>query len=259
METQPMPLDALSEAASGLDDFRVSAPSEVLAYLRNLCDGNVILTLVAPDGRHGATTVWAVSGERGTLSFSVDAADPVFEHILKAGSAIAVGYLDSIKVQFDVAGLVPLRQAGRLSALGADIPPVLYRIQRRNAYRVKPLPRTAPIAHMRHPDARHVPLEMRVLDLSIGGCSLVAPPNSPRLETGMVLENVHIDLDGHNTMRCSLRLCHVVRLADFQGDAADSECSLRVGCEILDLTQDNERELQRFIDQTQRRRHMTAF
>ncbi len=61
-----------------------------------------------------------------------------------------VGYLDNVKLQFDVHDLVLVRGA-RASALSARCPRELFRFQRRNAFRVRPLLRSAPMARLRHP------------------------------------------------------------------------------------------------------------
>jgi flagellar brake protein len=255
METQPMPLDALSEQAGGLDDFRISAPSEVVSYLKLLCTGSVMLNLVGQDGEGVPATVWAVDTTRHVLTLSVDLTDPVLERLLATNRSVAVGYLDNIKVQFDASGLA-VASRGQQGAVSMSIPKEVFRFQRRDAYRVKPAPRFAPSAHMRHPAARHEPLELRVLDVSVSGCALLVPAGSPPMEPGSTLEGVHIDLDGSNTIRCSLHLHHVSSVGE---GLADDPGSLRIGCEMLDLGPESQRLLQRYIAQAQQRRRTMAF
>jgi c-di-GMP-binding flagellar brake protein YcgR len=255
METQPMPLEALSEANGGLDDFRITAPSEILAYLKQLCSSNVSLSLVGPEGPSVSTTVWAVDSERGMVSFSAESNNPDLERILLARDALVVGYLDNVKLQFDVSDMT-LARGGKPSAMNARIPKEMFRFQRRDAYRVKPLPRSAPYAHMRHPDAIESPIELRVIDLSIGGCALLVPAGLPSIEPGMVLEGVHIDLDGNASMRCNLLVHH---LSTIDEDLGEAPGSVRIGCEMIGIGPDSARQLQRFIDQTQqRRRHVLS-
>jgi c-di-GMP-binding flagellar brake protein YcgR len=260
METQPMPLEELSKAPGGLEDFRITAPSEIAGYLKKLCAGSVTLNLVGPDGPGYVTTVWAVDTDRGNVVFSADLTDADLQRILRAGDSVIVGYLDAIKLQFDASGLVVARE-GRTGALNLRMPREMYRFQRRDAYRVKPLPRAAPSAHMRHPEARDRPLELRVLDLSMGGCALLAPGGTPTLVAGMSLPGVHIDLDGQSTVRGTLLLRHVAPLDDSNADGLPVKPgSVRVGCELLDMSPECCRVLQRFIDQTQqRRRNVMSF
>lgn len=246
METLPMPLDALSKGPGGLDDFRISAPPEVHAYLKKLCNGNALLNLVNAEGNSYTTTVWAVDASRDMVCFSADASDPELQRVLNGRDVVAVGYLDNIKVQFDVVG-ASMARSGKLSALNARIPRELFRFQRRDSYRVRPLPRCAPAAHFAHPDERDMMLELRVYDLSTGGCALILPDGVPPLAPGSIIENVQVDLDGSNTIHCTLLMHHVSSLNE-------EHAGLCIGCEMLDLSSDSIRLLQRFIDQSQQRR-----
>ena len=65
METLPMPLDALSAAPGGLDEFRISSPREVAAILRQFQDGNLLLNLNGSHGGMLSTTLWSVDSGQG--------------------------------------------------------------------------------------------------------------------------------------------------------------------------------------------------
>jgi len=171
METLPMPLDALSAQHGGLDEFRVSAPREVTAMLKQLCDGNVMLNLNAPDGSVAGATLWAIDHARGAISFSASANDPKIQALLDCEEAVAVGYLDNIKVQFDVHNLVLVRGANSC-ALSSSFPRELFRFQRRNAFRVRPLLRSAPLARLRHVDMA----DMEQVETAIGEHHGLPPP-----------------------------------------------------------------------------------
>ena len=76
MDTLPMPLDAVAAAHGGLDDFRLTSVSEIGAMLKRLLDGNVPLSLNAPDGSSLSATLWTIDGTRGHISFNPDLHDP---------------------------------------------------------------------------------------------------------------------------------------------------------------------------------------
>lgn len=249
-DTLPMPLESLSAAAGGLDEFRITSPREVTAMLKQFQDGNVLLNLNGSNGAMLSTTLWSVDPARGHLSFSADANAPVTHKLVECEEAIAVGYLDSIKVQFDLQGLVLVHGAGG-SAIGARLPRELFRFQRRNAFRVRPLLRSSPLARVRHPAIAEMQLALRVIDVSIGGCALFLPDDVPPMQAGMVMNQVQIDLDADTRLHTNLRLQHVSVLNP-------ESRGVRLGCEFVNPGADMQRSLQRFIDQTQKRRRLMS-
>lgn len=239
-----MPLDALG-AANGLGEFRVDSPREVTALLRQLCDGNITLNLNASDGSVVSATLWAFDTERGSLGFNVDPTDSGLPPLLECEEVVVVGYLDSVKVQFDVQDLVLVRGM-RGDILNCRAPREVFRFQRRNTYRVKPLLRNSPVARLRHSMIAEMQLALRVLDISIGGCALFLPEDVPPLQPGGLLNQVEIELDADTRFRVDLRLQHVTSLgADAKG--------VRLGCEFMRADPSALRSLQRYIDVTQKR------
>jgi len=244
METMPMPLDALG-AANGLGEFRVDSPREVTALLRQLCDGNVTLNLNASDGSVVSATLWAFDTDRGSLGFNVDASDSGLPPLLECDEVVVVGYLDSIKVQFDVQDLVLVRGV-RGDILNCRAPREVYRFQRRNTYRVRPILRNSPVGRFRHSTIADMQLALRVLDISIGGCALFLPDDVPPLQPGSVLNQVEVELDADTRFKVNMRLQHVTSLgADAKG--------VRLGCEFTRADASALRSLQRYIDLTQKR------
>lgn len=246
--TQPMPLDALRGAPGALDEFRIHSPGEVQALLKQLQDGNVLLHLSTPEGASYTTTLWAADSSRGVVCFSADANDPRLQSLLESDEAVAVGYLDSIKVQFDVQGLV-LVHGARAAAMNAAYPREIFRFQRRNSYRVRPLVGTAPVAAVPTPEASGGRMELRVIDVSLTGVALFLPDDAPSIAPGCTLEHVSLCLDADTRLSVSLKLHHVTALNPESRGA-------RLGCELVGLGGDGARVLQRYIDQTQKRRRM---
>ena len=245
-----MPLESLSAQHGGLDEFRISAPREILAMLKQFQDGNVLLNLNGSNGAMLSTTLWSLDPTRGQLSFSADAHAPVTQQLVECDEAVAVGYLDSIKVQFDVQGLVLVRGVGG-SAISARLPRELFRFQRRSSFRVRPLLRSSPVARVRHPAIAEMQLALRVIDVSIGGCALFLPDDVPTMQPGMVMNQVQLDLDADTRVMANLRLQHISVLHTEARGA-------RLGCEFVQLGADGERTLQRYIDQTQKRRRLMS-
>lgn len=249
LDTQPMDLGSVG-GDGGLAEFRVGSPLEVQALLKQLVNGNVLLNLNASDGTAYTTTIWTLDTSRGAMSLAADASDPRLQRLLDADEVVVVGYLDSVKVQFDLQDMV-LVHGARSSALQVPMPRVIYRFQRRSSYRVRPLARTAPVARLRHPAMPDMPLELRILDVSLGGCALFLPDDVPALQPGTEIAGASIDLDPDTRFETRLHLHHVTALNP-------GARGVRLGCSMLGLARDAERMLQRYIDQTQKRRRMMS-
>jgi len=250
MDTMPTPLGAPGSDGS-LDDFRVTAPYEIAAMLKRLADRNVHVGLNAPDGSAISATVWAVDAAHNMLSFSLLSGEPQLDAVVECDEAVAVGYLEAVKVQFDVEKLV-LRRHGKDVALKTSFPRELFRFQRRNGFRVRPMVRgTTPTATLRHPMIPDMQLALRVLDVSIGGCALFLPDDVPPLTPGVLMNGAVLELDADTRVHTALRLQHVTSLnPDSRG--------VRLGCEMVGANADGLRALQRYIDQTQKRRRMLS-
>jgi len=250
LETMPMDLDSLGGGRGGLDEFRLRSPVEIQSMLRKLLDGNVVLHLNTPDGTNYSTTLWAVDAGRDVISFCVDAISPQAQALLESEEVTVVGYIESVKLQFELHGVV-LVKGVRDSALNALMPREMFRFQRRNSFRVRPAGRHTPTAYMAHTMIPEMQLALRVLDVSLGGCALFLPDNVPALAPGVRINGVLVELDADTRMSTDLMLHHVTQLnTGSQGS--------RLGCEWQRLGSESSRALQRFIDQTQKRRRLLS-
>lgn len=254
-DTRPAELDG----AGGSDpwaEFRVNHPSERLRLLRELRDGGGPVMLNTPCGNTLATTLWTVDDTQRRLNFSAEPNAPQLDRLVEADEAVAVAYLESVKLQFDLQSITLVRGANT-SALQCALPRDIYRFQRRGAYRVRPLERHAPAATLRHPAMPEMQLTLRVLDVSIGGCALWLPGDVPPLQAGTRLGEVHIELDAESRFAAGITLQHVSASggAGSPGGRGEQQ-GARLGCEWHNLPGSAERVLQRWIDRAQQRRRL---
>ena len=248
-DTRPAALDALGDEDPWAP-FRVAHPQECLALLRQLRDGAVPVNLNGPDGSVLTSTVWALDPASQSISFTLNAGMPAADRLVEADEAVAVAYMDSVKLQFDLHRIVLVRGA-QTSTLKCALPDTVYRFQRRNAFRVRTADRQTPTAVFRHPSLPDTKLRLRVLDVSIGGCALWLPRDHPPLQAGTLLSEVQIELDAETRFQVALTLQHVTSLG--HGDTG-----LRLGCEWKTLGASAARVLPRWIDQMQKRRRLLS-
>ncbi|MBL0088339.1 MAG: flagellar brake protein [Ideonella sp.] len=249
LDTQPAVLDAHG-ASDPNAAFRVHDPREVLALMRQLNDTSTPIQVSSPSGAGLDTVLWSVDGHTARISLRAESNDSRLPTLIAGDEATAVAYLDAVKLQFDLEELVLVRSVSSC-ALQARLPATVLRLQRRQAYRVRTLERAAPQALFRHPALPEMQLSLRVLDLSIGGCSLLLPDDVPPLEVGGVLHGVRMELDPVTRLAATLKLQHVTSIQPQSHGA-------RLGCELQGMTPEAERTLQRYIDQTQKRRRLLS-
>ncbi|MFM7531787.1 MAG: flagellar brake protein [Rubrivivax sp.] len=249
LDTMPALLDKGTEADPWLE-FRVDSAAEVLAALRQLRDSSVALNLT-PAGAESqlGATLWAIDTAAHRLSFSVADGTPALQTLATAGSALAVCYQESVKLQFPLTGLAMV-QGARSSALVSAIPPYLYRFQRRGELRVHTDPRQSPRALGRHPAVPGLSVALRVLDVSVGGCGLHVPPETPPIRLGSVLRQLRIELDTEARFVATLVVRHQSEIRGGGG--------VRLGCEWEDLDATGLRVLRRYIEMMQRRRWLLS-
>ena len=230
--------------------FRVSHAGERVNLLRQLRDRSTPLMLNTPAGHTLATLVWAVDADQQRLNLNTEGQAEQVAQIVDAEEAVAVAYLESVKLQFDLSGFVLVRGAVSTS-LQCALPREIYRFQRRGAYRVRTVARHDPIARFRHPSLPDMGLTLRLLDVSIGGCALWLPANVPALQAGTRLGELRVELDSDNRFAAPAALQHASSVGqDARG--------MRLGCEWAPLPGTAERVLQRWIDRAQQRNRMLS-
>lgn len=233
--------------AEDAEDYRVTDAKDIQHLLEQLRDAHVPVVLTAPDGTSYTTLLWSCDARSGHLCFSADEHHAQPGRLIDADDVAAVAYLDSIRLQFEIAPLL-LVHGDDVCTLQAGWPRTLYRFQRRSGFRVRTLDRPSPVASLRHPAIPEMALALRIIDVSIGGCSLLLPPDVPPLQPGTRIQSVHVDLDADTRFTTGLVLHHVSSLHESRAH--------RIGCEWLALDGPAQRALQRYIDATQKRRRM---
>jgi c-di-GMP-binding flagellar brake protein YcgR len=238
--------ETATAAPDNLGDYRITSQVEMQATFRQLIDSTTMVTLSGPGGLSYTTLMWQADPHRGIISLSADSDDPRLTALLSTEEVVAVAYLDKIKVQFDIDGAVLVR--GKQTALNASYPSSIYRFQRRSYYRVRPLISNAPVAHLRHPGIPDMALALSIADISLGGVALNLPADVPMLPAGVLVSGCTLELDADTQLDVDLMVHHVTVLNSETGLA-------KLGCEIVDLDGTDERALQHYINQTQKRRN----
>ncbi len=244
---------AAAAAKQALAAFRVEHARERLELLDLLRERSVPVVISSPDGTSISTTLWGVDETAQRLNFSARDDSHHLDALVESDEAVAVAYLERVKLQFDLHDLLLVRGAS-VSALQCRVPDEIFRFQRRDAFRVQPLHRHLPGARLRHPALPDMRLDLRVVDVSLGGCALWLPADVPPLQPGTVLAEVRIELDAQTQFSVELTLRHVASMGCNDGP----ERGVRLGCSWRPVNPAALRALQRWIDQAQKRTRLLA-
>lgn len=236
-------------AAQALDDFRIGSGAEIEALLGRLEAERTLVTLSSPDGHSFTTLLWNLDVPRRQLAFHAEGGGDTIAALLTSDEVVAVAYLDRIKLQFEVEGLMLVR-GQRMDTLTARLPDEVFRFQRRSAYRVQPLSSQVPVAVFRHPAMPDMTLQLRVLDVSLSGAALHLPDDVPAIAPGVRINQCLLKLDADTHISTDLLIHHHTPLVP-EGHGQ------RLGCELVGM-QGQDRALQNYIHQTQKRRVVLA-
>jgi len=225
-----------------LERFRVYSRAEIVGMLRSLRDACVLLTAyfdAEPD--FGVTTLLAVDESRGVVVFDELPVEVAQRRLMAAPKVTFVGFFDAIKVQFAASGQKVTTFEGK-PAFSVPLPEDVLRLQRRDAFRVRP--------PMSKPATCRLPLgqasrqfeALRVLDISIGGLAVLTYPEKIDLSAGMTVEGCQLDLPGVGGASVSLRVRHVEPVPR-------DKKARRCRCEFVNMAPAMQLMLARYVNQ----------
>ncbi len=250
--TQTAPVAPARERAT--PEHRVAATLAVRAHLVELIGHGVAATLVTPDGTTLSARLIHEDTTARELRFEPLGDAAALRRLADADEAVAVAYLASIKLQFDLIGLRVCD-----GELVACYPRELFRFQRRNAFRVRtelppqlaakfgqllPILIGGPELRLGDPADPASQRRLRVLDVSHGGLALLLPEPDETLTLGSRIPAASLELTPTLTIHIALRIVRSEPLASPSG-------ALRLGCEMEGLSGLAARTLQRYIDESQ--------
>jgi c-di-GMP-binding flagellar brake protein YcgR len=231
------------DASPAVDaDFRLDAPGEIMNWLRELLRSQARIQLTTPDGAAIHTVLRSLDTPQGMLTMEAPQARDTLPPILSSDELVATAFLDKIKLQFDVSGLVAIRGEGEV--LRAPVPLRIYRFQRRQAYRVASAGQLYPALKLNGADLPRI----RVVNVSAGGVALQWPANVVPAPRALEELSGTLELEREVSFITLLRVQHLTE--------GEDGAPHHVGCAFVSLAPTAARALQVFIDQAQKRERL---
>lgn len=229
--------------------FTLHDPREIARVLQALVDNRALISAFIMPGALPCPTALLEVRADGRVLIDGSQQDTLNRRIAEAHHLNCISQLDRVRIQFRLAGMVPVEVDGR-PAFSVPAPESLLQLQRRELFRLPLIP--GPVVTLQVPadDAGGAPLQVRVADISGGGLALsVRDEDEARFQPRAELAGCVLQLPDCEPIPVQLQVAWSARREPLAGAA------LRVGCRFLGLSGAAEKQILRYIFQVERQRN----
>lgn len=235
---KPLPFTA------AIDEFRVDGAIGVRSLVRELIEARGLISMFSGDDGDSFVVTRVLALDEDEIEFDFNT-DPQREAALLAAPwLIVVGLPGPVKIQLRLEHFRLRRGEGENpKVLVASLPAVGWRIQRRNAFRVRaPLHDNAEVV-LRQPDRSE--WRCPLIDLSVGGLAVWLPDGLKVPEAGTTWHHCRIEASGLDAIPCDLVL--------IRSDNPEPNDRVRLCCEYDRLPSDPARRIQLYVMDIEKR------
>ncbi len=228
-----------------LEEFATTYRREIVFNLRSLIHHGEYVSVIFDEGRETFLTVLlAVDEENGILVFDCGSAEETGQRFLESERNFFVCAPQGVHNQFLTGKAWETTHRGQ-RAFAVGLPARYSRMQRRKAFRLL-LPMTLRPQCTLAPKADGQQPVFSVVDISIAGIGLETPMAASAFAPGQVLAGAAIDLKSLGMLRVDLE----IKFAS-QAQRGGKQVG-RLGCQFVNISPAQEKQLQEFITQVQR-------
>jgi len=222
--------------------------SDILFQLRAIQKRKLMVNLDILGSRQiVVTSVLGVNETNNSVILDSARGDALNHELLSGKGAEFIAQLDGVSITFTT-GPVTLCTYEKLPALRISIPESMIRLQRREHFRVllpiaNPVKCIVPSTSPENPD----PISMHIVDISCGGVALAETCGRIGTEPGRILHDCRLLLPEAEAVVTSLEVRNTAQIRLQNGSF-----QTRLGCQFVDLPNDMESRLQRFVMEIER-------
>lgn len=230
--------------------YTLHSRTEILFQLRAVQKRKVLVNLDLRGSRQiVVTSILAVNEANDTVILDSARGDALNHDLLSGKGAEFITQVDGVSISFST-GPVTLCEYEKLPALRIALPRSLVRLQRREHFRV-PLPIANPVKCIVPPPSDHddEPVTTHLVDISCGGVALIDPSGRMGTETGRMLANCRLLLPDTDVVFATLEVRNSAQIR-----LANGAFQTRLGCKFIDLPNEMQAVLQRFVTHVERAR-----
>ena len=245
-ENIPLTIERL--AGEQESECRVTSPQQIQSLLRDMSEIGALAALYYDGVKEFIMTSLLDVGDKGLwVEQGVDA--PKNRRIAESQRLTLVSAHNQVKIQFAVDSIHAVTHQG-YPAFYLPFPAILYRIQRREYYRLSLFPseRLTCVIPIARPPVSGL-FDVPVMDISGGGVRLFYTADDIEFVLGQVYENCQINLPETGKISATLEVKNLVTIS-----AQNGQTIHRVGCEFKNVDISSGILLQRYVTKVQRLR-----
>jgi c-di-GMP-binding flagellar brake protein YcgR len=232
-------------------DYEVASRREIVALLRQISDKNqLIRMLVHGEADVCVTSILDVDPDTNTMVLDRSVNREQNARIVAAKRVSCETSLDKIRILFGVEGLRETAYEDG-TALRADIPATLIRLQRREYYRMA-TPVTNPVRALvpLPPELGGGTQAFPLADISCGGIAIL--DNKIQLDNtiGQTFANCRLELPEIGPVTTALQVRNSLDLT-----LLNNKTNRRLGCQFVDISRGSMAAVQRYITKLERERN----
>jgi c-di-GMP-binding flagellar brake protein YcgR len=232
-------------------DYEVESRREIVALLRQISEKNqLVRVLIKGEADVCVTSILEVDPDSNTLILDRPVSRDQIERIVAVGEVRCETSLDKIRILFGASALREISYDSG-TALRADIPSSLIRLQRREYYRMatpvsNPVRVTIPMPAELGGKLETFPLA----DISCGGIAILDNKQVLGTTIGETFAGCRLDLPEIGPVMTSLQIRNSLDMT-----LLNNKTNRRLGCEFVDISRGNLAAVQRYITKLERERN----
>ncbi|MBE7521557.1 MAG: flagellar brake protein [Burkholderiales bacterium] len=240
---------APDDACDGLTDgrFRIGSRSEIASILRDLMAKHALVAASGGGDAQIVTTILSVEVDTGELVLDWGGTGRIADRLMAASRVLFETSLDQVRVRFASGPPAPTVFDGE-AAFRVAIPEFVFRIQRRDSYRLKvPASLRATLVVEAFAQAGPASTSLVLHDISETGACVGASRTDPAAAAGARHERCRLLLPELPPISVGVEVIHV---------ASRNDGAMRYGVRFLGIPERDAATIRRFIARVERDRRM---
>jgi c-di-GMP-binding flagellar brake protein YcgR len=232
-------------------DYRVESRREIVALLRQISDKHqLVRVLINGEADVCVTSILEVDPDSDTVVLDRSIDREQNRRMVATGRCSCESSLDKIRILFKLENLRETSYDGG-TALAADIPETMVRLQRREDYRMEtPVTNPVKVVIPMPPELGGGTQTFPLSDISCGGIAILDNKMQLGDAIGTVFAGCRLELPEIGPVTTSIEVRSLMDLT-----LLNNKTSRRLGCQFVNISRGNLSNVQRYITKLERERN----